>query len=371
MKKLPTIIAFVMLSLGAGVLVAHAQGYTPLTMLPGTASSTNPSQTDMISYLSGAIKLLLAIGSSLSILIAIIGGTQYVAAGISPDAKNNAKSRITNAFIGLALMLTSYLILNSINPALVKFSFNLEKLKTLKSLEVSVAPTQPQSANQSIPILAGVSDTTMLIAVKLQEKYPNIVFTSGKRTNYQQARAMATNVVGSGGDGWIYETYGSKSPDCALLLQTYVTNTPHTVANDLVLGFNDILANNPSICSTLSKHLIGEAFDIQPTNPPTYTYEEVKVSINTILTGSSTTEGAGWTSTTAYSGAGNDKSPVYPDEASCKTATDNLLSNDPLYTIIFPCAYYSGAGVNSSLTNVKLSWSTPKEGAVGVWHFQF
>jgi len=101
-----------------------AQSYTPLAPLPGTVDA-NTGQTNISMYLSGAIKLLIALGAALAILFAIIGGTQYVAAGISPDAKSGAKERIWGALIGLAIILTSYLLLNSINPKLVQFSFML------------------------------------------------------------------------------------------------------------------------------------------------------------------------------------------------------------------------------------------------------
>src|SRR3989344_3814898 len=124
---LPFFIGLTLIASG-GVLVAHAQGYTPLVSLPG--ATQEGVSTNMSAYLSGVIKLLIALGGAISILMAIIGGTQYVAAGIAPSAKEDAKNRITNAFIGLALILASYLILNSINPKLVQFGFMLPPVGT-------------------------------------------------------------------------------------------------------------------------------------------------------------------------------------------------------------------------------------------------
>ena len=124
MKHLISILVGLALIAFAGVLVANAQSYTPLARLPGTVDA-NTGQTNISMYLSGAIKLLIALGAALAILFAIIGGTQYVAAGISPDAKSGAKERIWGALIGLVIILTSYLLLNSINPKLVQFSFML------------------------------------------------------------------------------------------------------------------------------------------------------------------------------------------------------------------------------------------------------
>lgn len=127
MKHLPKILAFALISLGTGVLVAHAQDYHPLAPLPGTFTGSTGSETTNISaYLSGAIKLLIALGVGLAVLFAIIGGTQYVAASINPSAKKDALERIQHALIGLTIILTSYLLLNSINPKLVDVKFELD-----------------------------------------------------------------------------------------------------------------------------------------------------------------------------------------------------------------------------------------------------
>lgn len=128
-KNIAPILAGLLIAIGAGVLVAHAvdTSYAPLAPLPGTytTDTAGVKTTTMSDYLSGMITLLIALGAATAILFAIIGGTQYVASGIAPSAKQDAKNRITNAFIGLALMLTSYLILNSINPELVDLKFSL------------------------------------------------------------------------------------------------------------------------------------------------------------------------------------------------------------------------------------------------------
>jgi len=124
MKHIPSIIAFILVSLFGGALIASAQSYTPLAPLPGTIDQASGT-TNISSYVAGMIKLLVALGAALAVLFAIIGGTQYVAAGISPDAKSGAKERIVRAITGLTIILSSYLLLNSINPDLVNFKLEL------------------------------------------------------------------------------------------------------------------------------------------------------------------------------------------------------------------------------------------------------
>lgn len=144
MKKLPSILAGTIITLFAGVLVAHAvePSYTPLAPLPGTFTGAPGAETTTMStYLSGMLKLIIALGAVTSVLMAIIGGTQYVAAGISPSAKQGAMERIQGAVTGLILILVSWLILNSISPNLVNFNLNLPKIGASPTTTGTVSPT--------------------------------------------------------------------------------------------------------------------------------------------------------------------------------------------------------------------------------------
>ncbi|HAT68253.1 MAG: hypothetical protein A2481_03790 [Candidatus Yonathbacteria bacterium RIFOXYC2_FULL_47_9] len=125
MKYSAPILAGLALILGGGILSASAQEYTPLASLPIGPGGSEPATWTLSTYLSGAIKLLVASAGALAVVMLVIGGTQYVAAGINPSAKGDAKERIGNALIGLILVLTSYLILNSIDPKLVQFNLTL------------------------------------------------------------------------------------------------------------------------------------------------------------------------------------------------------------------------------------------------------
>ena len=169
MKHLSVIIASLVIMFG-GALMVSAQSYTPLAPLPGTFTGTETApSTDLTTYLAGMIKLLIATAGAAAILVAIIGGTQYVASGITPDAKNNAKDRIQNAFIGLALVLTSYLILNSINPKLVQFNLLLPPVGAPATTPTGVAVTPPtgtwpDDANeraQLLPVTINKSNCTV------------------------------------------------------------------------------------------------------------------------------------------------------------------------------------------------------------------
>jgi hypothetical protein len=100
------------------------------------------------------------------------------------------------------------------------------------------------------------------VAIALKTKYSQITFNSGKRDATEQASAMAANVV-EDRTGY-FATY--KATDLAKQLQDWVDKNPK--AKDQAT----IAAGLKSVMDTwekkdllrLSKHLTGEAFDMQP-----------------------------------------------------------------------------------------------------------
>ncbi|MBI5400951.1 MAG: hypothetical protein HZB12_02460, partial [Candidatus Yonathbacteria bacterium] len=93
-------------------------------------------------------------------------------------AKSDAKERIIGALIGLGLILTSWLILNSINPNLVNFNLNLPAVgetTTAGGAPGAVPPTGPCSVTPLTPL----SDSSVIAmengaAVVWTSKDPNV-----------------------------------------------------------------------------------------------------------------------------------------------------------------------------------------------------
>jgi hypothetical protein len=98
-------------------------------------------------------------------------------------------------------------------------------------------------------------------AYTLKRLHPHVVFTSGRRSRSDQARAMATNVMHN--RQWIAQTYLSTVPSRAC--QNWVDH--HPTANleytaDGLLSVLETFTDNQLI--SLSRHLSGEAFDVRP-----------------------------------------------------------------------------------------------------------
>jgi hypothetical protein len=98
-------------------------------------------------------------------------------------------------------------------------------------------------------------------ATILLGKHPNIQFTSGRRSPFQQAHAMAGNVILN--RKWIGQTYlaGAK-------LQRWVDQHPLAKTIDAITaGLEEVMNGMPEEeLVKISRHLTGRAFDVKPVN---------------------------------------------------------------------------------------------------------
>lgn len=89
-------------------------------------------------YIKAVYKYALGIVGILATVVLMFGGILWITAGGSSERVANAKSWIIASLTGLALALSSYLILYTINPALVNFRISpVKKVEEKKSDEIS------------------------------------------------------------------------------------------------------------------------------------------------------------------------------------------------------------------------------------------
>lgn len=103
-------------------IFAQNEKYIPLEPIAGL--NTDPGPDKLGSYIQGLFRILIGVAGMLAVLMISIGGFQYM----STDAvygKSEAKERITYAIGGLLLAIVSWLILNTINPELLKTDLNV------------------------------------------------------------------------------------------------------------------------------------------------------------------------------------------------------------------------------------------------------
>lgn len=108
---------------------------------PWKVNVTPPKEAikDFGLVISGGIRIAIMIAILLCLLYLIWGGIEWLTSGGAKEGVASAKARMTNAFIGLMVVLAAYAI-----ALIIGHLFNLDVTKfELPSLVPSTAPTPP------------------------------------------------------------------------------------------------------------------------------------------------------------------------------------------------------------------------------------
>ena len=127
--------------------------------------------------------------------------------------------------------------------------------------------TQPVASPDPEIEALKLSDVAKHAAYQLKAAFPEVVFTSGRRDKASQARAMASNVIIK--RNWIEETY--KQSPAISACQAWINKNPQATTQAAIyaglLGVLNGLTDEQ--LGHVSKHLLGEAFDVQPIHDET------------------------------------------------------------------------------------------------------
>lgn len=135
---------------GQSVQGGCSLGYTPLEPIPGVTTGVNGTNLDFPTLLGNIYKIVITIGALFSVLMLTISGVRYMLSDVVTD-KERAKKRITACLYGLVLIAASWLILNTINPQLVRFNLNPGTGVVNAPQAVAPAAQQQSSAVQTVP----------------------------------------------------------------------------------------------------------------------------------------------------------------------------------------------------------------------------
>jgi hypothetical protein len=92
--------------------------YIPMEQIPGLVNNG-----DLPTYIVGLYKFGIWTVGICALLMIVLGGFMYVTSAGNNASMGKAKTVITDAIIGLIMALTAYLLLNEINPDLLKIKF--------------------------------------------------------------------------------------------------------------------------------------------------------------------------------------------------------------------------------------------------------
>jgi len=130
-RKTKLLILFLLLFLFLGASFVLAQKPLEITypQIPGAVTPTT-TKTALPDYIRYVFQFSLFLGALIALGSFVYGGVRYLTSAGSPSAQKDAKSQISAGILGLIILISAYLILNTINPQLV-------------ALEVSLLPGAP------------------------------------------------------------------------------------------------------------------------------------------------------------------------------------------------------------------------------------
>lgn len=103
--------------------------YTPLEPLPGAAAGQ--TGTDFGAFMSGVFRVLITFGGLFAVVMLTVAGIGYMLSESRLDI-DKAKTRARAALWGLVLLIGSWLILNTINPNILRFDLLRGAITTLQ-----------------------------------------------------------------------------------------------------------------------------------------------------------------------------------------------------------------------------------------------
>jgi succinate dehydrogenase/fumarate reductase cytochrome b subunit len=103
-------------------LVFAADGkFIPIAPIPNPIGGGLATDNTLPQYVNSVFQIAIAVGAALAAIFIAIGGFEYIFSE-AMDTKKNGRMRITQALLGLGILLLVTLILYVINPDLIKLN---------------------------------------------------------------------------------------------------------------------------------------------------------------------------------------------------------------------------------------------------------
>jgi hypothetical protein len=174
---------------GGGKMVNGAcnLGYTPLEPIPGFTVGTNLADPNNLPGLINLIfKILITVGALIAVLSLTIGGIQYMVSEVV-QRKASALNRVRSSLWAILLIASVWLILNTVNPDLLKFTFSPCKGT---GCVVNSSPNNNLNTSNTPSLTSGTIDPNSSQGKALQEElcaaasYLSTCYGSGKYITY-------------------------------------------------------------------------------------------------------------------------------------------------------------------------------------------
>jgi len=128
-------------------LIAATVQFSPMTKLPFLTSSSSGSIGSATEMFNALFKLSITIGAMLAVFMFIVGGLQMIMAKDSSGSIGEGKKKMSNAVMGLLMLISTFVVLNTINPQLTSLTlFKDASGNDISKLEAPAPKSQTQDA---------------------------------------------------------------------------------------------------------------------------------------------------------------------------------------------------------------------------------
>jgi len=173
--------------------------YTPLEPLPGDINESG-APGSFGSLLNGVFRILISLGGLVAVLALVIGGITYMVSDIA-DKKDQAKKRISGALWGLLILISSVLILQTINPQLLNFNFGpFGTAEPVSTNTTNATNNTSGNSGNSVPN----TTTPYSITIRANDPYFNTLLQSYKDKCGGKIIDLGSQVSG---DGLTYNSF--------------------------------------------------------------------------------------------------------------------------------------------------------------------
>lgn len=149
------------------IMAQEKTGYNLLSPLPNTGGQTSTS--DFGGYLNQMFRLAIGLAAIFAVFFMVVGGIEYMSTDAWTGKKDGMK-KIQNAFWGLVLVLASWLILNTINPDILKLKLDIKpatvKIDQAKQNSIIKNTTQQEQEKETEAVRKLDSPTAILQDIK-------------------------------------------------------------------------------------------------------------------------------------------------------------------------------------------------------------
>ena len=159
-----TILSLLLILAGGFVFSQSGTRYLEIDYPIIDGESPTSTKTFLHTYIKYIFNLAIIVCGLITLAVIVRAGAQYTASRGNPSSLRDARDRIVCGIVGLLILLSSYVILSTINPKLVVFNFNPLTSTTIIPDSIPIISMEATSTAYELPLGVLINNESSLTA---------------------------------------------------------------------------------------------------------------------------------------------------------------------------------------------------------------